>query len=152
LQAAFGLEQLKKLDGMNDRRRELAGRFAAYADSQNWFECFQTPARGQASPFALPMLLKGEAVGSRSELLAHLEKSGVETRPVVTGNFARQPAAGLLGKINPADYPGAEWIHEQGFYLGLSPMTDDLKLERLIRTLDEAYAAVVQPTQIRKAA
>ncbi|WDQ18271.1 DegT/DnrJ/EryC1/StrS family aminotransferase [Rhodopirellula sp. P2] len=152
LQAAFGLEQLKKLDGMNDRRRELAGRFATYADSQSWFECFETPAAGQASPFALPMLLKGDAVGSRTELLAHLERAGVETRPVVTGNFARQPAARLLGDVNPKDYPGAEWIHEQGFYLGLSPMMDDLKLERLIRTLDEAYAAVVRPTQIRKVA
>ncbi|MEO9590219.1 DegT/DnrJ/EryC1/StrS family aminotransferase [Rhodopirellula bahusiensis] len=152
LQAAFGLEQLKKLDGMNDRRRELANRFATYADSQSWFECFDTPASGVASPFALPMLLKGDAVGSRAELLDYLEQAGVETRPVVTGNFARQPAAKLLGDVDPKDFPGAEWIHEQGFYLGLSPMMDDLKLERLTRTLDEAHAAVVRRTHIRKVA
>ena len=96
--------------------------------------------------------MKGDAVGFRTELLAHLEEAGVETRPVVTGNFARQPAASLLGPVDPSDYPGAEWVHEQGFYLGLSPMMDDLKIERLIRTLDEAYAAVVRPTQVRKVA
>lgn len=152
LQAAFGLEQLKKLDGMNDRRRELAARFESYAESQSWFGSFETPVAGEASPFALPLLLKGDAVGSRTELLAHLEEAGVETRPVVTGNFARQPAASLLGPVDPSDYPGAEWVHEQGFYLGLSPMMDDLKIERLIRTLDEAYAAVVRPTQVRKVA
>lgn len=152
LQAAFGLQQLQKLDAMNERRRELACRFAAYAESQSWFHSFETPDRGESSPFALPLILQGDAAGKRSELLSHLEQAGVETRPVVTGNFARQPAAKLLGDVHAEDYPGAETIHEQGFYVGLSPMMDDLKLERLIRTLDEAHASVVMPTQVRKVA
>ena len=45
----------------------------------------------------------------------------VENRPIVTGNFARQPAFEFLNlKINPEEYKGSEILHKRGFFIGLS--------------------------------
>ncbi|MCA9229580.1 MAG: DegT/DnrJ/EryC1/StrS family aminotransferase [Planctomycetales bacterium] len=151
LQAAFGIEQLKKLDAMSMRRTELAERFYQFVDSSPYLRRFDTPAAGTASPFALVVRLCGDAATERSALLASLDRAGVETRPIVTGNFARQPAAKLLGEINPADYPGAEAVHEDGFYVGLSPMFDDLIVERLIRTLEQSLNETVTKPRLRRA-
>jgi CDP-6-deoxy-D-xylo-4-hexulose-3-dehydrase len=94
--------------------------------------------------------LSGNAARHRDELMSLLEKSGIEIRPVVTGNLARQPAARLLGDIDPTDYPGAEEIHHHGFYLGLNPMFDDVLFEHMISTLDKSLNQVVTST-VRKA-
>jgi len=151
LQAAFGIEQLKKLDAMNSRRQELSTRFAEYVQNCPHLSSIQVPATGISCPLALVIQLSGRATNRRAELLKLMEKSGIETRPVVTGNFARQPAASLLGDINPADYPGAEVIHNEGFYVGLSPMFDDVTFERMIHTLDDLLNTVAGSSQRKQA-
>lgn len=136
LQAAFGLEQLKKLDSFNAQRDKTAAQFNDYVDRSPHLTRFRTPASGQASPFALVAQVTGDMANRRDELTYQLQQAGVETRPIVTGNLARQPAAKLLADVDPTDYPGAEIIHQRGFYMGLSPMLDDDLVHRLIHTLD----------------
>jgi CDP-6-deoxy-D-xylo-4-hexulose-3-dehydrase len=150
LQAAFGIQQLKKLDGMNERRAQLAVRFDEYIDSTPYIKRIAVPAKGTSNPLALVVQLSGNAARHRDELMSLLEKSGIEIRPVVTGNLARQPAARLLGDIDPTDYPGAEEIHHHGFYLGLNPMFDDVLFEHMISTLDKSLNQVVTST-VRRA-
>ncbi len=151
LQAAFGLQQLKKLDSLNERRREIAARFYEFVDGSPYLTRFRTPAEGTASPFSLVVQLCGRAVDHRGALMQRLDHAGVETRPIVTGNLARQPAAKLLGDIDPTDYPGAESVHHHGFYVGLSPMFDDVTVERMIRTLENSLGEVVASSKSRKA-
>ena len=53
--------------------------------------------------------------------LEYLTYKKVENRPIVTGNFARQPIFKFLDlKINPEEYKGAEILHKRGFFIGLS--------------------------------
>ncbi|MCL4107126.1 UNVERIFIED_CONTAM: hypothetical protein GTU68_039118 [Idotea baltica] len=151
LQAAFGLQQLKKLDGMNERRNTLAARFDDYIDSTPHIKRMAIPEKGTACPLAQVVQLTGAAASRRDELVGVLESAGIETRPIVTGNIARQPAARLIGPMDPKDYPGAESIHNNGFYLGLNPMFDDVLFERMITTLDQSMNQVLGKTTIRKA-
>jgi len=52
--------------------------------------------------------------------LAHLEKNGVENRPIISGNFIRQPCiAAYCENERPEDYLGAEAIHNRGFFIGV---------------------------------
>lgn len=151
LQAAFGIQQLKKLDGMNDRRNELSARFEDYIDSTPYIKRVAVPEKGESCPLALVVQLTGGAAPHRDELVGVLEQAGIETRPVVTGNLARQPAAKLIGDMDPKDYPGAESIHDHGFYLGLNPMFDDVLFERMLTTLDSSLRQVVGTSTVRKA-
>ena len=45
-----------------------------------------------------------------------LEKNSIETRPIVGGNLLRQPV--FKKYADYMDFPNAEIIHNQGFYIG----------------------------------
>ncbi len=152
LQAAFGIHQLAKLDAMNARRATLAARFESFVDQHPHLATPLVPASGTASPFALPVMLSGPLHDRRADLTTRLEEQGIETRPIVAGNLARQPAAKILGEIDPAAYRGADQIHARGFYLGLNPAFDDVLFQRMLDTLDECVAASLGTTRVRTAA
>ena len=51
--------------------------------------------------------------------MKYLDNNNIENRPIVTGNFTRQPVISLIDEnINPESFPGAEKIHFSGFYIG----------------------------------
>jgi CDP-6-deoxy-D-xylo-4-hexulose-3-dehydrase len=131
VQAGFGLHQLEKLPAFNRRRDILAGRFFDFVDH---LPCFTRPVvhpLARPSWLALPVLVRPDAPFSRREITTFLEQNGVETRPIVAGNLAKQPAAKLFG-LDGGNFPGADEIHWQGFYVGLSPMQDDQGFDRLL--------------------
>ena len=70
----------------------------------------------------------------------HLEKEGVETRPIVAGNMARHPVARLFPAFSESEFPGADRLHQRGFYLGLSPLFADSDLDRLVGCIDAFLA------------
>ena len=69
-----------------------------------------------------------------NDFLKHLTNNKVENRPIVTGNFARQPIFKLLGyNFDPSNYEGAEILHKRGFFIGLScSEMSEQKLNKLV--------------------
>lgn len=116
IQAAMGLVQLKKLEQLNTNRRH---NYSAIIEKLIQLDTDGTYCTIQAQPlcdpawFAIPLL-----VNNRDQVVDRLDKLGVATRPVVTGNFVRQPVfKGLDVLVNNA--PCADFIHDHGFYIGL---------------------------------
>jgi dTDP-4-amino-4,6-dideoxygalactose transaminase len=68
-----------------------------------------------------------------------LEKNGVETRPMVTGNIAHHPVARLFPEFGERPFPGADQIHARGFYIGLSPLQTDAAIDRLINVFETFF-------------
>jgi CDP-6-deoxy-D-xylo-4-hexulose-3-dehydrase len=137
LQAGFGLEQLNRLPGFTERRLALAARFFGYIDG---VPCLSRPAVSpKASPIwmSLPVVLDDDAPFTRDEITRWLEDEGVETRPIIAGNLQRQPVAKLFDCFTDESFPGADRVHERGFYVGLSPLTDDGTMDRLIGRFEE---------------
>ena len=83
------------------------------------------------------MLLKEEAPFTRTELTDYLESIGVETRPVVAGNLARQPAIEKFPSLLGGSLPGADLVHDNGFYLGIHPIDLEEQLDRLDTELEK---------------
>jgi CDP-6-deoxy-D-xylo-4-hexulose-3-dehydrase len=137
LQAGFGLEQLKRLPMFTGRRLAQAARFFGFIDG---VPCLSRPvASEKASPIwmSLPVMVEESAPFTRDEITAWLEEQGVETRPIIAGNLQRQPVAKLFDCFTDEPFPGADRVHDRGFYVGLSPMTSDETMERLIGKIDE---------------
>ena len=138
LQAGFGLRQLQKLPQFNQRRQELAEKFMVFLDSNLWLSRPEVCSKAKPSWFALPILVSREAPFDRREITKYLEREGVETRPIVAGNMAKHPVAKLFSEEFENDtYPGADIIHRQGFYLGLSPFHTDDDLTQLINCIQK---------------
>jgi CDP-6-deoxy-D-xylo-4-hexulose-3-dehydrase len=85
---------------------------------------------GESSWFGFAFILTEEAEVSRDVVVARLATAGVECRPVVAGNFTRQPVMAHLRHEPPGALPNADEVHDRGFYIGNNPMDDD-DLERL---------------------
>ena len=137
LQAGFGLEQLLRLPGFQEQRRKNA---AYFSQQMQRFGCLmrlmEVHPKATCSWFALPIILAADCPFTKDALLTYLEQEGVETRPVVAGNLTRQPVCQMYPELQQGLFPGADVVHERGFYLGLHPFDATQQIDRLLDTLD----------------
>lgn len=130
VQAAIGLVQLGKLDTMNRRRDRNFQTILAGAQASRYIDVpAQTDDLADPSWFGVPLL-----TADRDKLRTHLEGEGIETRPILAGNLARQPAfRSFAAKFGDA-LPGADFLHHHGLYIGLHPCRS-LGAERVAEVL-----------------
>jgi CDP-6-deoxy-D-xylo-4-hexulose-3-dehydrase len=127
VQGAFGGVQLARLDGFLAAR---ARNFARLDDqtARRYPDLLSVPAvlpGCQPAWHAFPLLVANGAPFTRDALCAYLEACGVETRPVVAGNLARQPSVARHPRVLSGDLPGADAVDRRGFYLGLASEDDE---------------------------
>jgi CDP-6-deoxy-D-xylo-4-hexulose-3-dehydrase len=119
LQGAFGIHQIKKLDGFIRERRRNASywneRFRSYRDLL--FLPTEEPQTRHVY-FGYPLTIKNEADFERTELTSHLEKNGIETRPIMAGNIAEQPVAKQMPCRISGKLTNSELIMRNSFFLG----------------------------------
>ena len=85
--------------------------------------------------FGFCALLNEKLAAQKESYLKSLSALGVENRPIVSGNFVRQPALKLYGlDQDPRNFPGAENVDRRGFFIGLH--TTEMKKDRLDRLAD----------------
>lgn len=119
LGAAFGLEQLKKLP------RNYAVRQRNFAAFQEFFGgfpgLFDLPVQLDGLDtawLAYPFVVRPDSGLVRSAFQVELERRGVDTRMVWTGNVTRQPMMhGVSYRTDPAGYPNADRVMEQALLL-----------------------------------
>jgi len=92
ISAAFGLEQLKKLKKNLKKRRNnffyLTKFFSKYSKI---FNLPKTNDNIKTGWLAYPITLKTQKFFTRNEMQIYLEKKGIQTRTIFTGNILRQP-------------------------------------------------------------
>jgi len=90
MSGAIGLEQIKKLQNFVDVRRENAALFQELFGNHPDF--YIQKEIGKSSWFGFSFVLKPESKVNRLKLIEHLTNAGVECRPIVAGNFAKNEA------------------------------------------------------------
>lgn len=80
LQAAVGLVQLQRLDGMLTRRRELAARYSAGLSSLPWLVIPHVPAESLHNYQSYMVRLRSDAPVSRDQLMQDLLDRNISTR------------------------------------------------------------------------
>jgi CDP-6-deoxy-D-xylo-4-hexulose-3-dehydrase len=137
IQAGFGLHQLQKLPEFNQRREQVATKFFAFVDQTSFLSRPLVHPLARPSWFALPLMVAYDAPFSRNDLTNYLERKGIETRPIVAGNIVRHPVGRLFAEFRQETYPGADLVHERGFYIGLSPFHSDEAVNKLIECIQD---------------
>jgi perosamine synthetase len=134
MQAALGLSQLKRMQSVIERKREIAARYSArLADV---VELQLPPSEPWArSVYWMYGVVVREDVGMDARTLAAgLLEQGIETRPFFSG-MHEQPVFKRRGMFAGESYPVAEGLSRRGLYLpsGLA-LTD--------RQMDEVASAL----------
>lgn len=137
LQGAFGIHQLERLEDFIDVRRENAERLSAelsqYSDA---LRLQHEQADGRHTWYGYPLVVAPDAPFSREEITDHLEANGIETRPIMGGNLAEQPAFEHL-RERAGPLPVAEGLHERGFFFGNHHRMGSDHVEYIVDTVDE---------------
>ena len=70
--------------------------------------------------FGLPIIINDNFVTQKKKYIKYLENNEIETRPIISGNFANQPSVKLFN-LNPKKikFPNADEIEKKGFFIGL---------------------------------
>jgi CDP-6-deoxy-D-xylo-4-hexulose-3-dehydrase len=134
LSAAVGLEQLAKLDAFTRTRRanaEAARRLLApYA---GWLDMQRET--GASSWFGFSLMVAEQCGITRAEVLAALDEAAIEYRPVITGNFARQPVLRHLDHTIADPLAGADAVHDRALFVGNSERDLTAELRHLAATV-----------------
>lgn len=116
MSGAIGQEQLRKLPEMIAARRRNAARFQDLFEQHPWLRIQQET--GASSWFGFSLILKDEAPLSRAELLQRLSAAGVEFRPVVGGNFAKNEVMQWFDYSIHGELANANRVDSHGFFVG----------------------------------
>lgn len=127
-QGAMGKVQLSKLNHQNDMRMRNYNKIKnkILTKNKDKFTFFDIEENCKCIWFAIPLMLNSKY--DKKVFLNYLLENGIETRPIVTGNFTRQPIFKELNiNINSETFVNADKVHFHGFFCGLYSyeMSDD---------------------------
>ena len=138
IQGAFGLHQLNRLEEFIDVRRDNATSLNAELERfDDLFNILYERPDTRCSWFAYPIHVQDDTPFTRDELQEFLEEKLIETRPILAGNLARQPALRQIDYRQVGDLEASESIHESGLFIGNHHKIGDDKIEYILESLEE---------------
>ena len=124
MSGAIGSVQLKKLDNILYNRRKNAEVFIEefkddfIIQKETLIEGGGISICNSSSWFGFGVILKNELENKREKVIEKLMKSGVEVRPIVTGNFTKQPVMKYINKYIHGELKNSEYLDKNGFFFG----------------------------------
>jgi CDP-6-deoxy-D-xylo-4-hexulose-3-dehydrase len=138
VQAAFGLVQLRRLDEFNDARRRNARRLLdGLRDLDGRLRFVREQKGGRSTWFGFPVM--AQDAQTRIALCEHLEEHAIETRAIVAGNLAVQPAFRGSPHRTAGILADASAIGQRGLFIGNHPSLDDRRLDHIISTFHSFF-------------
>lgn len=122
MQAAIGIEQLKKLPTFIERRREnFKVLYDGFRALEDYFILPIATSGSEPSWFGFPILVRGDAPFSRGDVVRFLEGKKIATRMLFGGNLTRQPAYQSVGYRVSGILNNSDLVMNDLFWLGTYP-------------------------------
>jgi CDP-6-deoxy-D-xylo-4-hexulose-3-dehydrase len=132
----LGREQLKKLDGNNEKRRANFKLFLELLDPEKYRTDFAVEG---SCNYAFCLVIKEADPAFRSRLEETMRANNIEFRRGSSGggNQLRQPyLRGIVTEGEWEKYPEIEHIHFYGYYIGNYPSLEKARIEKLCKILN----------------
>ena len=130
MEGALGIPQLAKLDGFIAERRKNGAYFQSLFSGLDYLNI--QSERGESSWFGFAMVLKGALKDQRTALVAAFRDAEIECRPIVTGNFLKNPVIEHLEHSVGSTITAADNVDVNGIFVGnhhhpIKPQVDRLR-------------------------
>ena len=116
IEAAIGIKQIGKINKIIETRRRNAKEFVKLFKNAN--NIILQEEIGSSSWFGFAIVLINKLEGKRDEIVNMLRKNGIEVRPIVAGNFTRNPVIKYIDYVIQDELRNSDYIHENGFFVG----------------------------------
>jgi CDP-6-deoxy-D-xylo-4-hexulose-3-dehydrase len=147
MQAAVGVEQLKKLPKFIETRRK---NFQTLYDSLKVYgEYFILPgwnSESEPSWFGFPILVKDNAPFTREDIVDHLERNKIATRMLFGGNLIRQPAYSDIEYRSIGSLKNTDLVMNNLFWIGVYPGINKSGMDYVIKVFDNFLNSFISGT------
>ena len=128
MQAAIGVEQLKKLPTFIEKRRE---NFNLLYKKLKQYEIYlvlpSSEAESKASWFGFPILVREDAPFTRADIVKYLENNNIATRMLFGGNLIKQPAYDCIVYRMQDSLKNTDLVMNRLFWIGVYPgLTEEM--------------------------
>ena len=149
IQAALLSDQSKKIDQFRENRTlnyELI--LKSFKNSKILSKnliFIKKQENSEISWFNFPIILKNFNKVKRDNLCEKLNKLGIETRPIISGNFTKQKVIlNLMRNISYEKFPKVDMITYSGFMIGISSIKTNKKIiKKLCEDLEKTIIKFV---------
>ena len=135
LEAAIGLVQIERVRSFVENRRANAE--ILFKNMANIPNFRLQKENGSSSWFGFSIILEEKLKNRRTDLINILDSAGIESRPIVTGNFTRNPVIKHLNHAEIGPLPGADEIHDSGLFVGNHHYDLTKEISHLCSVLDD---------------
>lgn len=147
IQAAIGISQIQDIDIFIAKRRSHAMEVNALLSGTGLKLIGGETLKDNAnlrrhSWMMLPILIENDFKYSRKEIITILEKAGIETRPVLTGNFLNQPSMQRITSefFGSSDLKVSDNLTESAFLVGNHHDFTRDQIDYILEALQEVLA------------
>jgi CDP-6-deoxy-D-xylo-4-hexulose-3-dehydrase len=114
--AAIGIKQLEKLGGFLAARRKNARKFVDLFGGLDHVRIQKPP--GDSSWFGFSLILEGPLAGKREQVVKRLTEGGIECRPIVAGDFTKNPVIQYFDYEIHGELKNAARVDNDGLFVG----------------------------------
>ncbi|MBI2278851.1 MAG: DegT/DnrJ/EryC1/StrS family aminotransferase [Candidatus Brennerbacteria bacterium] len=137
MQAAFALEQLKRLSGFAAaRRRNFKVLHSFFRRYEEFFILPEELPKTRTNWLAFPLTLREGAPFKRNDLVRYLEDHKIQTRPLFSGNVLKQPAYRGVSHRVIGKLPHSNLILRNSFLIGVHHGITQEMLDYLFRAFE----------------
>ncbi|MEA2077126.1 MAG: DegT/DnrJ/EryC1/StrS family aminotransferase [Candidatus Marinimicrobia bacterium] len=135
IEAAVGIEQIKKISKIVEIRRKNAAIFRdIFSDNNN---IGIQEEIGNSSWFGFAVIFRNDLENKRKQIVRKLINNGIEVRPIVAGNFIRNTVINYMDYEVSGNLTNADYIHNNGFFVGNHSKDISKEIKYFARILKE---------------
>ena len=123
INAAIGIQQLKRIKKILKIRKynflKIKKTLISNKNYKKQFTILSDQKYSSIAWFGIPFMLNSKNKNYKHKVMKKLNKKGIMTRPIISGNFANQPSIQLYKIKSNTKLPNADLVDKNSFFLGL---------------------------------
>jgi len=141
--AAIGHNQFKRMDKLikirNFNRKKIINSLLNNSFLKNKIDFYYENKFVNPSWFGLSIKILIKNI-NKKVIIKKLENNGIETRPIISGNFADQPAAKLYGISLNQKFPNTDKVYNSSFFIGLpTKQINNNFLKKIVSAFEKSF-------------
>ena len=87
--------------------------------------------------FGIPIYIKNK--NNQKKIIKNLEKRGIETRPIISGNFIKQPSVKKYKLLKGLKFYNSDIVNDHGFFIGLpTKKINNIFVNKIVKTFEQS--------------
>jgi CDP-6-deoxy-D-xylo-4-hexulose-3-dehydrase len=141
MQAAIGIEQLKKLPKFIARRKEnFSILYLGLLKYERYLNLPHPTPGSDPSWFGFPILIRNNAQFTRNEIVHYLENNKIATRMLFGGNLIKQPAYSDMIYKSAGPLVNTDLVMNNLFWVGVYPGLNPEMCNYIVASFDEFFS------------